>query len=129
MQLPVTALYSGLNTLIMLSLALQTVRARLRARVLIGDGGDALLLRTARAHANNVEYVPFGLIILGVLEINGLGPGVLYGLGTLLTLSRLAHAHGLLKTDGTSIGRTIGTIGTWSMLFVGSCIAVWSWQP
>lgn len=129
MTLPITALYAGLNTLVMLSLALQTVRIRMRSAVPHGDGGNALLLRISRAHGNNAEYVPFALILLGVLEVNGISAPILYGLGSLLTVSRIAHAHGLLTVEGASPGRALGTLGTWIMLFASACIAVWTWQP
>jgi uncharacterized membrane protein YecN with MAPEG domain len=44
------------------------VPIRLQDKVLLGDGGQPLLLARTRAHANFVEYAPFVLILMWLIE-------------------------------------------------------------
>lgn len=46
---------------------MRTIRLRRRAQVAIGAGGDRLLVRAARVHANFAEYVPLALLLVGRL--------------------------------------------------------------
>lgn len=126
MPLTVTALYAGINTLIMVGLA---VRIALRRRALgigVGDGGDPILARAIRVHGNNIEYVPYGLILIAALESAGHGPLTLHALGASLTLARLAHAQGLAASPGVTPGRLAGIAGTWTILIVGAVLAIGS---
>ncbi len=87
-----TALYAGLNALILAWLILLVVRRRGAARVSLGDGGDAELGRLIRGHANAAETMPMGLILLALAELLG-APGVaVHGAGAVFTLGRLLHA-------------------------------------
>lgn len=124
MPLPITALYAGLNALIALALAVLVVRQRLRHEVGIGDGGHPALAQAQRAHANNAEYVPIVLILLGVLEANGAPAALLEGLGTALTLGRLAHGWGLSRAAGRSPGRAVGMVLTWGAMGIAAALAV-----
>ncbi|MEH1814425.1 MAG: MAPEG family protein [Nostoc sp.] len=81
---------------------------------------DGVLQRTIRAHGNFTEYVPLSLIFLIALEWMQAGKGLLWMLGTLLTLARIAHAWGLIQTYGPSLGRAIGFFGTWLVYIVAS---------
>lgn len=81
---------------------------------------DGVLQRTIRAHGNFTEYVPLSLMFLIALEWMQALKGLLWMLGTLLTLARIAHAWGLIQTYGPSPGRAIGFFGTWLVYIVGS---------
>ncbi|MBE8965078.1 MAPEG family protein [Nostocales cyanobacterium LEGE 12452] len=63
---------------------------------------------------------PLSLIFLIALEWMQAGERLLWMLGTLLTLARIAHAWGLIQTYGPSPGRAIGFFGTWLVYIVGS---------
>ncbi|HCO65571.1 MAG TPA: hypothetical protein DIT60_12395, partial [Alcanivorax sp.] len=65
-----TALYAALAALIILALAANVVRLRLRHGVSLGDGGRGELNRAIRAHGNAVEYTPVILILMALLEGN-----------------------------------------------------------
>lgn len=116
---PVSSIYIGINALIMLALALLVVRTRVLTKTDLGDGGNPLMLRAIRAHANNVEYVPMALLLLAVAEMSYAPVWLLHVLGLALTGGRIAHAAGLYQTSGASAGRLAGTILTWLVLLVG----------
>ena len=119
-----SAIYAGLNALIILVLAGICVLRRRSTRTGTGDGGHTILTKAIRAHGNNVEYVPTALILIVILELMGGSSGLVHGLGILLTVSRISHAYGILSHLGTSPGRFLGTTGTWLVYVVGaiSCI-------
>jgi uncharacterized membrane protein YecN with MAPEG domain len=116
MAAPITALYAGLLGLLLLALAINVVRGRAAFKVDFGDGGNPALLQRQRVHGNAVEYVPIGLVLLLLLELNGASAPVLHALGATLFVARVLHAWGLSTTTGRSPGRLLGTIATWLVL-------------
>jgi uncharacterized membrane protein YecN with MAPEG domain len=124
MPFRVTALYAGLNAVILLVLAIRVARQRGISRVGIGTGGDAALERASRIHGNAVENIPIVLILLGLAEAGGSSPVLLHGIGIALTLGRLLHAWGLTQSPGVSFGRGAGIGLTWLALAVGAIRAL-----
>ncbi|EGN74425.1 MAPEG superfamily protein [Idiomarina sp. A28L] len=120
MILPVTSLFAALLTLLYLVLAVRIIRLRWRDRVGIGNGEAVDLQAAVRIHGNFIEYVPLALILLGLMELNGANPVLLYGLGGLLFLARINHAIGLTKSVGVSVYRSIGVLGTFAMLLLAA---------
>ena len=98
------ALWAGLILLLMLVLAVLTTRQRQRHNVLIGDGGIDELVRAVRAFGNATEYAPAGIAALGLLALTGANALLVHGVGALLLLGRLAHAWGLSRNVGVSVG-------------------------
>jgi hypothetical protein len=127
MHAPVTALWSGLLGILMLALAMRVVRTRVTEDVIFGDGGKTILLQRIRVHGNFIEYVPMGLVLLLVLELNGTGALTLNALGASLFAARLLHAFGLSSSTGTTPGRFIGTVLTWLVLLAGCGLALWTY--
>ncbi len=125
MATPITALWTGLLGLLMLVLAMRVVRTRVTENVIFGDGGSALMLQRIRVHANFIEYVPMGIVLLLVLELNGASAMVLHSLGASLFVARLLHAFGLSTSTGTTPGRFIGTVLTWLVLLAGCALVLW----
>ena len=124
MELRITALYAGLNALLAVALAIRVVQQRFRGRVLFGDGGVPELARAIRAHANNTEYVPIVLILLGVLEASAAPAWLLHALGAAFTLGRFAHAIGLSRSSGKSAARAGGMVLTWTVMAIAALLAV-----
>jgi len=121
----ITALYAGLNALIMLALAIYVVRERMRAKVGIGDGGDPGLARSIRAHGNNIEYVPIVLLLVLLLELGGSSPWLVHALGLALTIGRAAHGVGLNQSEGPSVGRAVGVTATWGVMLIAALLLIW----
>ncbi|HKX10797.1 MAG TPA: MAPEG family protein [Stellaceae bacterium] len=124
MPFKITALYAGINGLILLVLAIRVARQRGISKVGLGTGGDSVLERAVRIHGNAAESIPIILILLGLAEACGSKPWLLHGMGIALTLGRLLHIWGLTQSSGTSFGRVAGMSLTWLALAVGAIRAV-----
>lgn len=121
----ITGIYAALSALLVLALALRISQVRHANKIGIGDGGDRELMKRIRAHANALENLPLALILLLLLELNQTRPAWLHGLGIALIVARLAHAAGLSRTTGYSLGRFGGTALTWLLLFAMSLLLLW----
>lgn len=86
---------------------------------------DGLLQRKVRAHGNFVEYVPLALLFILVLELMQSPAWLLWLLGSALTVGRIAHAWGLIKTYGPSPGRAIGFFLTWFVYIIGASACIY----
>jgi uncharacterized membrane protein YecN with MAPEG domain len=81
---------------------------------------DGLLQRKVRAYGNFTEYVPLALLFILALELMQSPIWLLWLLGSALTVGRIAHAWGLIKTYGPSPGRAIGFFLTWFVYIIGA---------
>lgn len=88
--------------------------------VAIKASDDGLLQRKVRAYGNFAEYVPLALLFILVLELMNCPIWLLWLLGSALTVGRIAHAWGLIKTYGPSLGRAIGFFLTWFVYIIGA---------
>ncbi|MGX5913591.1 MAPEG family protein [Aliidiomarina sp. Khilg15.8] len=116
----VTSLFAALLTLLYVVLSFRIIRLRWVERVGIGTGTSQPLEVAVRIHGNFAEYVPLGLILIGLMEMSGAPMWVLYSMGGLLFVARIFHAIGLTKSIGVSIYRTIGVLGTFAMLILSA---------
>lgn len=120
----ITLLYAGLCALLVVFLAVRVAQWRFRHKIGLGDGGDRELLKRVRAHANAIENMPLALILLGGMELNGFSSTTVHAFGSVLLVSRLAHAWGLSHSSGTSRGRMLGSAFTWLLLVAMSLLAI-----
>ena len=124
-QIQITALYAGLNALVVMVLAFLVVRQRGKSGLGIGEGpAEGPLHRAIRAHANAVENVPLALVLLTVLELSGASVILLHGVGAGLLLGRVLHGFGLSRSGGTSVPRLVGTLLTWAALITAAVACV-----
>ncbi len=91
----ITALYAALLAFILIGLTLRVIKGRHRYKVPLGDGGEYALQQRMRAHANFIEYTPFFLILLVLVEYQGLPAYGIHALGSVFVLGRIIHAYGL----------------------------------
>lgn len=120
----ITPLYAGLLALVYLSLTFRVIRFRRGQRVDMGDGGDALLQRYIRAHANFAEYAPFGLLLLFLLEQGLWSSWLLHALGIMLLLGRLFHAWAFSVVELRQWPRVAGMVLTTTMLAVAGSLCL-----
>lgn len=127
MELPVTALFTGLLAIFALGLSARagSYRGKTGISVLHGEPVNWELAQRVRAHQNFLEYVPILLILMGISELNGASSTYLYAIGTLLVIARLAHAVGLKHDNMAHIGRLIGAGGTALLTLVAAIYAIW----
>jgi uncharacterized protein len=116
----VTALYAGLLGLLAFGVAVPAGRIRGKLGVSCGDGGNPQLLLAMRRHANFVEWVPLGLILIALLELNGVSSRVVHVFGAVLLVSRVLHAIGIRADTIKSLPRLLGALGTILVVVVGS---------
>lgn len=112
-MLPITLMTAGAAAILNLWLAMRTGAVRTKAKVSIGDGGNEMLIRRMRAHANFVEYAPFILILIGLLEFTTGTSLWLWIASALFLIARIAHPLGM---DGLPAGRMVGTLLTFLLL-------------
>ena len=113
--LPITLQEAAALGAIDLWLGLRIFRMRLRDNVLIGDGGEDLLAGRMRAHANLVEYAPFVLIPMALIEL-ARGSSVTLGIvAAVFAVARIAHPIGM-DLRRSNVPRAGGAILTWLVL-------------
>jgi len=113
------ALYTGLNAFIYLALTANCGRARARARVSIGDGGDTALIRAMRGQANWVENTPITLLMLALLATLAAPLWAIHGLGIMVTSGRALHAIHFIQADAPGWQRAAGAM--FSLLSTTAC--------
>lgn len=138
MVLPISCIFLGLNSLLVVIFSLMVVWERAQARLwqedtdhqrdyldkpnqwaawiakrtkgwfLSPQPDQGRLQRKVRAFGNFVEYTPLAILFLVVLELMQAPSLLLWGLGMAYSVGRMAHAYGVMETYGPSPGRAIG---------------------
>lgn len=112
-MLPVTLVTAGGTALLALWLGMRVGAVRGKAKVSIGDGGNEALIRRMRAQANFVEYAPFIVILVALIEMATGTSTWLWVASVAFLLARVAHPLGM---DGLPGGRMAGTLVTFVLL-------------
>lgn len=94
-MLVTTAVIASILALMFIKLSFNVIGFRRKNKVSLGAGGVDELERAIRAHGNFAEYVPFGLFLIGALELNGAPLELVALLGMILILGRFFHAKGI----------------------------------
>ena len=106
---------AGAAAIVNLWLALRVVTLRIKAKVLIGDGGNALLTARTRAQINFVEYTPIVLILIGLIELARGTHSWLWAAGIIYILGRVLHPFGMDKQTPNPL-RAAGILTTWIVM-------------
>lgn len=114
MPVPVTLMYASLLALFAFVLSYRAggYRGKAGVSILFGEPVNMDLAERVRAHQNFVEYVPMILIVMAAIEASGGSPLFLHVAGSVLIVSRLAHAVGLRHDNIAHRGRMLGAGGT-----------------
>ena len=91
----ITSIIASVLTIIFVRLSFAVIRLRRKNKVGLGNGGHEELERAIRAQGNFAEYVPFGIILIACLEINGAPWWLVAVPGITLIAGRLIHAKGI----------------------------------
>jgi uncharacterized protein len=125
MPVQITALYAGILALLLTALAINVTVQRNRLGVLFGDGGKPQMMRAMRLHGNSAEYIPIGLILMGLYEIDGGLPLALHVAGMALIVGRLVYVTGVWKADTPTAGRAVGIVLTWLTVAALAVLNLW----
>ena len=109
----ITLLYASLLGLLQVTLAYKVGSSRLKTNTLLGDGNQSEVLQKVRAHGNLTEYVPIFLILLALIEMQGVALWKIHVLGSLFFLARIAHSYGMYISTESTPPRLIGILVTW----------------
>jgi uncharacterized membrane protein YecN with MAPEG domain len=94
-MLLITSVIAAALTIIFVKLSFAVIGLRRKNQIGLGSGGIDDLERAIRAQGNFAEYVPFGIILIACLELNG-APWWLVAIpGITLIIGRLIHARGI----------------------------------
>lgn len=115
MILQITLTMAGAAAILHVWLSLRISPLRRRLEIGLGDGGNEVLLRRMRAHANFAENVPIFLVLLAVLELAMGGNLILWTAGILFILARIAHAFGMDRPGANPL-RVGGIAVSWLVL-------------
>ncbi len=107
MILPITLVAAAGAALVNIWLGVRIGQTRTREKISIGDGGNDALIRRMRAQANFVEFTPFVLILVGLVEFARGQSMWLWGVVILYLIARVLHALGM---DGWQPGRMAGVL-------------------
>ena len=94
-MLLVTSIIAAVLTAIFIKLSFAVIGLRRKNKVALGSGGHEDLERAIRAQGNFAEYVPFGIILVSCLELNGAPWWLVAVPGITLIIGRLIHAVGI----------------------------------
>src|ERR1700690_2409383 len=91
MSVSITALYGAILGLVVVALAINVTVHRVKLRVPLGDGGNAVMRRMIRLHGNAAEYIPLAIALMLIYELNGGGHTTLHIVGIALIAGRVAQ--------------------------------------
>ena len=94
-MLLITSIIASALTMIFIKLSFAVIGLRRKNKVGLGSGGHDDLERAIRAQGNFAEYVPFGVILVACLELNGAPWWLIAIPGIALIIGRLIHAKGM----------------------------------
>jgi hypothetical protein len=113
--LPITLTIAAAAALINIWLGVRVSQLRLRHKVSVGEGGNAQVTARMRAHGNFIEYTPFFLILLALVELSRGSKTWLWAVAIVYILGRLAHPFGMDRAAPNKL-RMIGVVITWTVL-------------
>jgi uncharacterized membrane protein YecN with MAPEG domain len=116
--LPVTSIFAAAFVVSLVALSLPVSLRRAKVGEMVGDSADETLRRRIRAQGNFIEYVPLGVISLGLVEAHATPVWVVVATGVTLAFGRLLHAIGMLR--GSAPVRGFGMLFTYVALVVAA---------
>ena len=125
MTLTVTALSTVYCALLLIFLAMLTIKQRLRTEVSFGANDDPKLNATRGAHGNLAEHAPIALIMMALLEMANAHHWGLTAVAALFLIARTMHPYGmhLHQAKGILKIRQFSVMLTWlSMLIMAGWI-------
>jgi len=112
------SLLISINSLLVLALAINVSRLRIKHKVSLGDGGNKCLMAGIRAHCNALEQLPIFAIVMIALTFLGASTILLSTLVIGFSLARIFHAYGMLYR--VFIARRIGAGFTYVFQFIAT---------
>ncbi len=128
MSLPITGFYTGLTIIIAIVLGMGIGFLRARRGVSILHNGDMEIATRMRAHGNLMETAALTLLAMAIIELNGLNPIILHGMGMVYIIARIVHPIGLRHDSVSHPFRAIGAMGSTLVMLTAGLIALWQFS-
>ena len=112
----ISLLYTSLITILAIFLAFRVGVTRGKTNTLLGEGDSSELLQSIRSHGNLIEHAPLALMLLLLLEMQGIADWKLHLLGSSFFLFRILHAYGLSISRESTPYRVLGALGSWVLM-------------
>lgn len=112
MSFQITALYASFFAIMAIVLSNMVSSVRTASGISILHQDNMKLAVRMRRHGNFIESVPMAIILMGLVEVQGIAPVWVHAMGLVLIAARLAHAFGLNVENPISPLRLAGGIGT-----------------
>ena len=112
----ITLLYTSLTTILAIFLAFRVGVSRGKTNTLLGEGDSSELLQSIRSHGNLMEHAPIALVLLLLLELQGVTDWKLHLLGSSFFLCRILHAYGISISRESTPYRLVGALGSWALM-------------
>jgi uncharacterized protein len=125
MGVPITALYAGVLALLVTAFAINVTVHRNKLKIEVGDGGNPTMLRMVRIHGSAAEYVPLGVLLMALYELNRGLPPALHAAGIALMVSRLAFAAAFWQSTEPGPARGIAAVLTWLTIAALAILNLW----
>ncbi|MDH6268153.1 putative membrane protein YecN with MAPEG domain [Rhizobium sp. SG_E_25_P2] len=120
-HVPITSLFAAAFAVALVMLSIPVTLRRIKVGDLVGDSRDEKLQHRIRAQGNFIEYVPLGVITLGLVEAQGAAAWLVFAIGGTLGLGRLLHAVGMLRANAPLRG--FGMIFTYlALIAAAACL-------
>ncbi|MBW6401545.1 MAPEG family protein [Roseomonas sp. HJA6] len=120
----ITASYAGLLIALFILLTLRVFAVRQPSGIMLGTGGNRLLERAVRVHANFAEYVPLFLVAIAAAELCGAPGWALHAAGMAMLVGRVLHAIGLSQEPDIVPLRAAGIALTLLALVIAGVLAL-----
>lgn len=121
----ITPVYAGILALLFVALSLQVAMFRVRNKISVGDGNDPGFNILIRLQGNFAEYIPSGLFLMLLIELQGGHGLLLHVLGIMLLAGRVAHISGMRKQPSIVPLRAGGMVLTFTALIIAALTALW----
>jgi uncharacterized membrane protein YecN with MAPEG domain len=120
----ITGFYAALLGLMFLGLTHYVIAGRKTYKTALGDGGQADLATRIRIHGNFAENIPFALLLVMLVEMQGAPLLSIHAMGLILIIGRVFHGYALHKN--ILLWRVVGMVLT--HIVMGSCCAFLIWK-
>ncbi len=121
----ISPLYVGLLALLSVGLGLRVSRVRMKCKVSVGDAGNPEMIKAIRVHANSIEYIPLGVVLLVLMELQGAHTWQIHLAGAGFLLARLMHAYGFGRTPQLTAARFWGMILNYGIIALMAVLNIW----
>lgn len=114
----IVPVYAALLALGFIYLSFRVIGVRRARKIAIGTQGDPQLERAIRVHSNFVEYAPFALLLLFMLETSGGYEWLVHALCLALVAGRASHAYGMSNEKEDFRFRQVGMVTTFAVIAI-----------